>query len=61
LVVTELLLSYCHFGTIYQRTLVGLPVPEKLKTHPQAKDLIQLLQQIAWDSVTAHPMSGVKA
>jgi len=59
--IAALLVSYCHFAAIYQRTPVGLPVPEKLKSRPQAKDLILLLQQIAWDSVTAHPMSGVKA
>ncbi len=57
--ITALLVSYCHFAAIYKRSPVGLPVPEKLKTHPQSKELVLLLQQIAWDSVTAHPLSGV--
>lgn len=55
-----ILVSYCHFAAIYQRTPVGLPVPEKLKNRPQAEELNKLLQQIAWDAVTSHPMSGVK-
>lgn len=55
-----LLVTYCHFAAIYQRTPVGLPVPGKLKDRPQAEALNQLLQQIAWDAVTSHPMSGVK-
>jgi len=58
--ISALLVSYCHFAAIHQRTPVGLPVPEKLKSRPQAAELVQLLQQIAWDAVTSHPMSGVK-
>ncbi|HCN78486.1 MAG TPA: hypothetical protein DIT13_14990 [Verrucomicrobiales bacterium] len=58
--ITALLVSYCHFACIYQRTPVGLPVPEKLSARPQSSDLVRLLQQIAWDAVTSHPMSGVK-
>jgi len=55
-----LMVSYCHFAAIYQRTPVGLPVPAKIKDRPQAEELNKLLQQIAWDAVTTHPMSGVK-
>jgi ribosomal protein S16 len=58
--ISALLVSYCHFAAIYQRTPVGLPVPEKLKSHPQAAELVPLLQRIAWEAVTSHPMSGVK-
>lgn len=55
-----LLVSYCHFAAIYQRSPVGLPVPKQLQDRPQAAELNKLLQQIAWDAVTSHPMSGVK-
>lgn len=58
--ISVLLVSYCHFAAIYQRTPVGLPVPERVKDRPQAAELTRLLQQIAWDSVTSHPLSGVK-
>jgi hypothetical protein len=55
------LVSYCHFASIFQRTPVGLPVPEQLKVIPQAEELNRLLQELAWDAVTHYPMSGVKA
>lgn len=58
--IMALLVSYCHFAAIYQRTPVGLPVPAKLKDHPQMAELNKLLQEIAWESVTTYPMSGVK-
>ncbi|MBI3882439.1 MAG: hypothetical protein HY301_20565 [Verrucomicrobia bacterium] len=53
--------AYCHFAAIYRRSPVGLPVPAALKGHAQAEELNRLLQQLAWEAVTAHPMSGVKA
>lgn len=42
---------------------VGLPVPPALKgvDDEQTPKLNQLLQEIAWDAVTEHPLSGVKA
>lgn len=55
------LVSYCHFGAIYQRSPVGLPVPAALEGAPQAAELNALLQELAWDAVTQYPMSGVKA
>ncbi|OYW75487.1 MAG: hypothetical protein B7Z37_13080 [Verrucomicrobia bacterium 12-59-8] len=55
------LVTYCHFAAIYQRSPVGLPVPAALKDAPQAAELNALLQQLAWDAVTGYPMSGVKA
>ena len=55
-----LLVTYCHFAAIYQRTPVGLPMPAPLKDKPQAVELNLLLQQLAWDAVSNHPMSGVK-
>ncbi len=58
--VMALLVSYCHFAAIYQRTPVGIPVPASLKANPQAEALNKLLQEIAWDAVSKDPMSGVK-
>ena len=54
-----LLVTYCQFAAIYQRSPIGLPVPSLLKDSPQATELNHLLQQLAWDAVTAYPMSGV--
>ncbi|MDZ4404879.1 hypothetical protein [Prosthecobacter sp.] len=60
----QILSSYCHFAVIYRRSPVGLPVPAAFKLlknvspDDQAK-LNQLLQEIAWDTVSQHPMSGV--
>ncbi len=56
----SVLVTYCHFAAIYQRTPVGLPVPAALKDVPQAAELNALLQELAWDAVTHYPMSGVK-
>jgi hypothetical protein len=58
--VMALLVSYCHFAAIYQRTPVGLPLPASMKGQPQAEELNHLLQQVAWDAVSTYPMSGVK-
>lgn len=55
------LVGYCHFAAITGRTPVGLPVPAELQNAPHAAELNTLLQQIAWDAVTAYPLSGVKA
>lgn len=60
----QALATYCHFAVIYRRSPVGLPVPDVLKKiqHPKLDDkLNRLLQELAWDAVTAHPLSGVKA
>lgn len=53
--------AYCHFAAIFGRDPAGLPVPASLQARPHAEELNRLLQQLAWDAVTAHPMSGVKA
>jgi hypothetical protein len=55
-----MLVTYCHFAAIYGRSPVGLPVPDALKGLPHAAELNRLLQQIAWDAVTAYPLSGVR-
>ena len=61
----QLLSSYCHFAVIYRKSPVGLPLPLAFRTLEDMSDddktkLNTLLQQIAWDTVSAHPMSGIK-
>jgi hypothetical protein len=55
------LATYCHFAVIYGRSPVGLPVPAAIAKLPEAEKLNRLLQELAWDAVTQHPLSGVKA
>jgi hypothetical protein len=60
----QLLSSYCHYAVIYRKSPVGLPVPQALKLLKDMSDddkakLNTLLQQIAWDTVSTHPMSGI--
>lgn len=60
----QLLSSYCHFAVIYRQSPVGLPLPLAFRTLKNMSDddkakLNTLLQQIAWDTVSAHPMSGI--
>ena len=60
----QILASYCHFAVMYRRSPMGLPVPLPLKALKDVKEedvakLNTLLQQIAWDTVTQHPMTGV--
>lgn len=57
------LVTYCHYAVIYRRSPVGLPLPSVLsKTKNAAWDdaLNRVLQETAWDAVTAHPQSGVR-
>ncbi|HLW68573.1 MAG TPA: hypothetical protein VKS79_24855 [Gemmataceae bacterium] len=56
------LVAYCHFAAIYRKSPVGLPVPNGLgKATPEIEELNKLLQELAWEAVSQHPMSGVKA
>ncbi len=60
----QILSSYCHFAVIYRRNPVGLPVPSAFKLLKEVSDddkqkLNRLLQEIAWDTVSHHPMAGV--
>jgi hypothetical protein len=55
----QALVAYCHFASIYRRTPVGLPTPSLLGKGDDAKELNRLLQELAWDAVTSHPLSGV--
>jgi hypothetical protein len=61
----QLLATYCHFAVIYRRSPVGLPVPDKGlprgKGSFKNEKLNRLLQELAWEAVTRHPLSGVKA
>ena len=51
--------AYCHYAVIYRKSPVGLPMPAVLKGSDEK--LNRLLQELAWDAVTHHPLSGVKA
>ena len=60
----QILSSYCHFAVIYRRSPVGLPVPNAFKALKDMSDedkakLNKLLQEIAWDTVTHHPLTGL--
>ena len=61
----QILSSYCHYAVIYRQSPVGLPVPQAFKLLKDMSDenkakLNTLIQQIAWDTVSQHPMSGIK-
>ncbi len=60
----QLLAAYCHFAVIYRRSPVGLPLPSdfaKANNPDWDAKLNRLLQELAWDAVIRHPLSGVKA
>ena len=54
------LTAYCHFAVIYRRSPVGLPCPPELSKAADGEALNRLLQQLAWDTVKAHPLSGLR-
>jgi hypothetical protein len=56
--------AYLHFAVLYQRSPIGLPMPNNLKNanRPQWDEKMnQKLQELAWDIVTKYPPSGVTA
>ena len=56
--------SYMHFACVYGKSPVGLPIPAALKKANNPKfdeDFNKRLQELAWKTVTSHPLSGVKA
>jgi hypothetical protein len=57
----QALTAYCHYAVIYRASPVGLPLPGVLakENRPEADALNRLLQQLAWEAVAAHPLSGV--
>lgn len=56
----RVLSTYCHFAVIYRRSPIGLPMPAALGKLAEAEELNRLLQELAWDAVSNHPLSGVK-
>jgi hypothetical protein len=57
----QALVAYVYYAAIYKRSPVGLPMPAVLgKATADGEKLNRLLQEIAWQAVTAHPLSGVK-
>ena len=60
----QALVSYCHFAVIYRRSPVGLPIPTVMSRQKKPEwdeKLNRLLQELAWQAVIEHPLSGVKA
>jgi hypothetical protein len=60
----EALNTYLHYAVIYGRTPVGLPVPGLLKNAKKEgwdDKFNRTLQEIAWETVTGYPHSGVTA
>ncbi|MBI5394764.1 MAG: hypothetical protein HZA91_05640 [Verrucomicrobia bacterium] len=57
----QALATYCHFAVIYRRSPAGLPLPTILTKNPEWDDkLNRLLQELAWEAVIHHPLSGVR-
>jgi len=58
----KLLSAYCHFAVIYRRSPVGLPLPRDPENNPSGGvELNRILQELAWDAASQHPLSGVSA
>lgn len=60
----EALNTYLHYAVIYGQSPVGLPMPNLLKkAKKDAWDdkFNRTLQELAWETVTNYPHSGVKA
>jgi len=58
------LTAYCHLAVIYGRDPRGLPVPDALKEFglgDNTEKINRILQDVAWEAVTAEPLSGVKS
>lgn len=57
--------GYCHFAVIYRRNPLGLSVPLALKKdesigEKDKEKLNRMLQEIAWETVCNHPLTGIK-
>jgi len=55
------MMGWCHYAVIYRKSPLGLPAPKELGTSPTSEALNRLLQELAWDAVCHHPLSGVGA
>jgi hypothetical protein len=59
----QALVAYCHYAVTYRRSPVGLPLPNVLKPAKLGNDeekLNRLLQELAWEAVIQHPLSGLQ-
>ncbi len=59
----QALVGYCNYAVMYCRSPVGLAVPDVLKSAKlgeQEGKLNRLLQELAWEAVKLHPLSGVR-
>ena len=59
----QVLATYCHYAVIYRHSPVGLPMPSALRDAKNPhwdEKLNRLLQELAWDAVIHHPLSGVR-
>ena len=59
----QALVAYCNYAVIYRRSPVGLPVPailKQAKLGDQEANLNRLLQELAWEAVLQHPLSGLQ-
>jgi hypothetical protein len=59
----EALVAYCNYAVIYRRSPVGLAVPailKEAKLGDQEEALNRLLQELAWEAVLQHPLSGLR-
>lgn len=57
------LVGYCNYAVLYRRSPVGLPAPgilKQAKLGDEEEPLNRLLQELAWDAVIKHPLSGVR-
>ncbi|MDA1049020.1 MAG: SGNH/GDSL hydrolase family protein [Planctomycetota bacterium] len=57
------LVAYVNYATIYRRSPVGLSVPailKQAKLGDQEEALNRLLQELAWDAVLEHSLSGLR-
>ena len=58
------LVGYCNYAVIYRQSPVGQSAPGILKQAnlgDNEEKLNRLLQELAWEAVTQHPLSGVRA
>lgn len=56
--------AYCHYAVIFGRNPTGLPVPRALRAADlgeNAERVNRILQEVAWQAVTAEPLAGVAA
>jgi hypothetical protein len=58
----EALNTYLHFAAIYRQSPVGLPTSSLLKKGKKYDDKTdRVLQEMAWETITKYPYSGVTA